>query len=315
MKLNFLFVFALIASVTMFSCEYFQPENSDDCIHNGVDTCQMEVVDTTTNEGGGGIPITPNIGGGDNIGGNGNDVDIRISFETANERVNKYFNITKETGPFAEVYGYHMIRKDRIAPWVNNLNDTVNTIYASLVILPVSFRTDLLFHLIRPNSNGTLTSYQNDDFILSDPVDGEDNETIIQAYNDLYSRQLDDGESELYIQSRSENEKVLVPRYFSFNRADLDSLIAHRQEYDDIEYYASWGAELDTATTNSKNDGYTYYTSDLIFHFLKPEDGYRLREHTTSITETLNVAGSGGDHFYDVTVPCPKECPDPPPNN
>lgn len=240
----------------------------------------------------------------------------QITYETANTRISKYndiyggVNAYQFLGASEDPNGSVIIPRYYVINRVNFKNmlegSTVETIYASLSVNTQQFAasssgyayvSDLIFHTTKPANNGLLSnngvgdtfySYSEPCPVNCNPETGlGEGGTLaaniaadsIKVYNTIYSN---NGHTEEYFSSGE--DKVLIPRYYSVNRADIQEVL---NSTTNPELYVSLGAEPVEGSSHT-------YRSDLIFHHVRPNpQGY---------------LATSEDTFLDITKPCPDQC-------
>ena len=244
-----------------------------------------------------------------------------INYNTAKNRINQYTSIYGET----EMQYLEGNNKKVILPryfvvnsydYSNLLSDRDGVLFASLNVKtrkdspenPDTAVVNLIFHDLRPNPDGSLQNESDHffDFCNACPIDCDnsypdagydggpvDHTKAIARIND-YNHIYGEGEEIIrYMKNTETQDSVLIPRYYSFNVADIQGLLDAMNANDHQFFYVSMGAvpQIENGVTIPNT-----YISDLIFHYIRPSSSGQLESHQ--------------DEFFDVTRPCPDSCDD-----
>ena len=245
-----------------------------------------------------------------------------VARREAIERVRKYHEIyglqnrllpSMQTGSNVTIPRFFMI--DARAYKGILQDSTIDTIFASLGAIvdlesdPFSSTTesDLIFHHQRPAPDGTIvdTTATFYDGGVACPIDcdnmgpdmtvygkiiGPDSaRRRIDLYNDVYGRAAT---ARRWLFSDHVGDSILIPRYYSISRRDLQEVISDLGTGTCYTFYISIGVSSNAATATNRK-----YYCDLIFHRNRPDSIGGLREPEQDI-------------FYSITRPYPHACGD-----
>jgi hypothetical protein len=284
MKSNLLLTLAaLMLSMTIFSCDNVTKEKvsdgADDLVEGVMEPASIDEIPYST----------------------ANTDITRYNDIFGGENVYKYIGEEGNAEGSTMVPRYYVINRAAFQGMIDN-NPDATEFFASLGATKEDFSgspegfshvSDLVFHVIRPNANGSLNNQENDSFydyaqpcpincnsgtgVSDQPFDAAIAISRINKYNTVY------GGEDQYIEA--DGKKVVIPRYYAVKKADFQEVL---NSTTNATLYVSLAAvEQNPVVTNT-------YNSDLIFHHVRPNpQGYLT---------------SSEDQFYDVSVPCPDEC-------
>ena len=253
----------------------------------------------------------------------------QITEQLASERVDTFVSIYGETGMRVlkaasdcdtlcvsdSLYlpRYFIVRADSFHHLLEVAQAGGEELYASMNIKmrkdvptnPDTAVANLIFHQIRPDSNGTLQDTINDIYLdygnacpidcggtyaeggfNGGPVTKAEAVARVNCYNCIY------GSSSTGRFLSNGTDSVLIAKYYSFSQDDISNLLGAMKEKEHEFFYVSMGAQ---AAMNSGGEKIpNKYLSDLIFHFVHPK--------------TTGGFSGQEDEYFDITLPCPEAC-------